>query len=388
MEMAGLTKLRVGFLASTSGTRAPLHASNQALRHQQRVRQGGVKRPKAQRTDRVLWSLLAKAWKWRKDAHAFAEPNTLIHRQRGRFKEQGRGLSRSGQPGRPLRTVVGLAMLVFVARAPAAGQMGALMVEGPERSINGFSSYKLNSPYQGRTTCVEVLTPDEIDATMRYPVLYLLPVNDGVVGQWGNGLVEAKHHDIANRFSLICVSPEYDYTPWYGDHPTERALAQESYLIKAVIPMIEARFPVLDGPQGRILLGFSKSGFGAVSITLRHLDIIGKAVAWDAPLTMKSYFPNEEEMVRVFQTQENFDNYRIPTLIERQHEILQNASPRLFLLSNANPTDSIAALHELLKKKGIPHRYAVDAKREHTWTSGWLPVAVNLLFSGDAPERE
>ena len=221
---------------------------------------------------------------------------------------------------------------------------------------------------------------------MRYPVLYLLPVNDGVIGPWGSGIIEAKRNDIANRFNTICVSPEYDYTPWYGDHPTDPTLAQESYLIKAVIPMIEARFPVIKGPQGRILLGFSKSGFGAISIALRHLDIIGKAVAWDAPLTMKSYFQNEEEMVRVFQTGENFDNYCIPTLIERQCGVLQNCSPRFFLLSNANPTDSITDLHELLKEKDIPHRYAVDAKRKHTWTSGWLPVAVNLLFSEDVPE--
>lgn len=267
------------------------------------------------------------------------------------------------------------------------GETDALMVEGPEQSVNGFSSYKITSPYQGRATCVEVLTPDEIDGSMRYPVLYLLPVNDGVIGPWGSGLIEARRNDIANRFNTICVSPEYDYTPWYGDHPTDNTLAQESYLIKAVIPMIEARFPVIKGVQGRILLGFSKSGFGAISIMLRHPDIIGKAVAWDAPLTMMSYFQDEEEMVRVFQTRENFEKYCIPALIEKKQEVLKDGLPRLFLLSNANSADSITAFHELLKDKGIPHRYGVDARRKHSWTSGWLPAAVHLLLSDDALEK-
>lgn len=85
-------------------------------------------------------------------------------------------------------------------------------------------------------------------------------------------------------------------------------------------------------------------------------------------------------MVHIFQTQENFDRYCIPTLIEKQIATLKNAPPRFFLVSNANPKDSITALHTLLGEKGIPHRYAIDTKREHTWTSGWLPVAVDLLF--------
>jgi len=68
-----------------------------------------------------------------------------------------------------------------------------------------------------------------------------------------NRIVEARRHDIHNRFNVICVSPEYDYTPWYGDHPTDLALAQESYLIKAVIPMIEERFPVIEGPDAAAL---------------------------------------------------------------------------------------------------------------------------------------
>jgi len=263
------------------------------------------------------------------------------------------------------------------------GKSTKIIVCGPQQDANGFSTYTLNSPYQSRPTAVEVLVPDQMIVGKHYPVLYLLPVNDGIMGQWGSGIVEARRHNIHNRFNVICVSPEYDYTPWYGDHPTDPTLAQESYLIKAVIPMIEERFPVIEGPNGRILLGFSKSGFGAMSIVLRNLDFIGKVAVWDAPLTMKNYFSGEEEMVRVFATPENFAQYCIPTLIEKHLSALQNSVSRIVLVSNGNPNDSITSLHKLLEKNSISHRYALDTKREHTWTSGWLPVVANLLFAED-----
>jgi hypothetical protein len=263
------------------------------------------------------------------------------------------------------------------------GEAAEIVVRGPEKSANDFSTYTLNSPYQGRPAAIEVLVPDKMTVGQRYPVLYLLPVNDGIMNQWGSGIVEARRQDIHNRFNVICVSPEYDYTPWYGNHPSDPALAQENYLIKAVIPMIEERFPVIGGPDGRILLGFSKSGFGAMSIALRNLDFIGKAAVWDAPLTMKKYFPGEEEMVRVFETQENFAKYCIPTLIDKHLMALQNGPSRFVLVSNANPNDSVTSLHTLFEKDGIPHRYALDKRREHTWTSEWLPVVANLLFADD-----
>lgn len=273
----------------------------------------------------------------------------------------------------------------------STGETLAITVSGPFESENGFTAYTLTSPYQGRSTTIEVLTPDHMIVGQRFPVLYLLPVNDGIMNQWGSGIVEARRHDIANQFGVICVSPEYDYTPWYGDHPTNPALAQESYLLKAVIPMIEERFPVLAGPKARILLGFSKSGFGALSIALRNPEFIGAAAAWDAPVMMRAYFPGEEEMVKVFATNENFGRYAIPDLVESHLKVLQDGTPRLVLVSNANPKDSLSALHTLLEEKGIPHIYSVDSRREHTWTSGWLPVVTELLFDkerlpGEGPE--
>ncbi|MEA1951514.1 MAG: alpha/beta hydrolase-fold protein [Planctomycetota bacterium] len=266
----------------------------------------------------------------------------------------------------------------------ALGADSRIDVKGPETRDDGIINYTVMSPYQKRPTIIEVLLPDGAPEGARYPVLYILPVNDGLDGQWGSGIQEAKRHSIHNRYKVICVSPEYDYTPWFGDHPTDPTLGQESYLLKVVIPVVEGRFPVVKGKDGRLLLGFSKSGFGAITIFMRHLDVIGKAVAWDSPLTMKSIFPEEEEMKVVFENQENFDKYCIPNLVKLHAATLKSGSPRLFLVSNANPNDSITALHSLFDTCEIPHHYQIDERRKHDWRSGWFPVVADLLFTPEA----
>jgi enterochelin esterase-like enzyme len=282
--------------------------------------------------------------------------------------------------GRPSGGGIAALLFFIVVSGALYADTGAV-----ETSVNGIPCFHLESPYQARSTTIEVLTPVPMDPGKRYPVLYLLPVNDGLMNAWGSGIVEARRHDIANRFQVICVSPEYDYTPWYGDHPTEKTLAQESYLLKAVIPEVEARYPVAEGAAGRYLIGFSKSGFGALSIALRHIGLIGGAAVWDAPVMMDTYFPGEEEMVRVFQTNANFIGYAIPGLVTTHREALRGGRLRIALMSNANPNDSISRLHALLEENGIPHRYRVDEKRAHTWTSEWLPGLVEMLLRSDSP---
>ena len=99
--MLELIKLCFGSLASMFRSRAALQAENLALRHQLGVYQRSVKRPKVKPADRILWSLLAKAWTGWKDALVFVKPDTVIRWQRKRFKEYWRKLSSSGAPGRP-----------------------------------------------------------------------------------------------------------------------------------------------------------------------------------------------------------------------------------------------------------------------------------------------
>lgn len=234
--------------------------------------------------------------------------------------------------------------------------------------------HELSSPRQSAPTRVRVLVPENHPGP--YRVLYLLPVEPGPGERWGVGFDQAVNLNLHNRFGLLCVAPEFAELPWYADHPDRADLAQESYFLQDVLPLIETSYPVQTGPQGRLLLGFSKSGWGAWSLLLRHPTLFAKAAAWDAPL--KKHEPNQFLMGPVFETQENFEKYEIARLLERRKPDLQG-EPRLILTGYGNFREHHEAIRELMESLQIPHVYRDGPHREHHWASGWVEEAVELL---------
>ncbi len=131
------------------------------------------------------------------------------------------------------------------------------------KDANGFFVHQLESPYQSGKLPVRVLVPDRLEKGMKYPVVYILPVEPTDDAKFGNGLLEIKKHDLHNTFQAVFVAPTFSTLPWYADHPTKQELRQESHLLKAVVPLIEKTYLVRAERDGWLLLGFSKSGAGA-----------------------------------------------------------------------------------------------------------------------------
>jgi hypothetical protein len=119
----------------------------------------------------------------------------------------------------------------------------------------------------------------------------------------------------------------------------------------------------------------------AFSLLLRHPEVFGRAVAWDAPVSMAQ--PNRYGMGDIYGTQENFEHYRISTLLE-QHAADLQGPPRLFLLGYGNFRDRHQSAHAWMLKLGIKHHYEDGPERRHHWDSGWVPPAVELLLRHSA----
>jgi hypothetical protein len=249
----------------------------------------------------------------------------------------------------------------------------------PRVDENGFLCHRVVSEYQGGPTEIKVLLPDKMEKGKRYPVIFVLPVEAGAGKQFGNGLIEIKKHDLHNKFGVICVEVTFSHLPWFADHPTNAKIRQEMHLLKVVIPFLENTYPVSTERSGRLLLGFSKSGWGALSLLLRHPDVFGKAVAWDAPLMMAQ--PNRFGMGEIFGTQENFEKYRLTSLAkERAKDIA--GPPRLALTGYASFREHHQQFHDLLQRLDIPHEYRDEKKGQHNWHSGWVAEGVSWLMTG------
>ena len=271
-------------------------------------------------------------------------------------------------------SIIGLALLA----SAAEGLDRPVTISEAKRDDNGFLVHDVQSPYQAGVTHIRVLLPDKVEPGKRYPVVYVLPVEAGNENHYGDGLLEIKKQNLHNKLQAIFVAPTFAHLPWYADHPTNTEIRQESYFLKVVVPFIEKNDPAQAEASGRLLLGFSKSGWGAFSLLLRHPDVFGKAAAWDAPLMMDR--PNRFGMADIFGTQENFEKYQITKLLKARAGTFQKKK-RLILLGYGNFPDQHEKAHGLMTDLKIAHEYRDGPARKHDWHSGWVAEAAELLLA-------
>lgn len=241
----------------------------------------------------------------------------------------------------------------------------------------------VDSPYQTGPTRIRILPPARLEPDKKYPAVYVLPVEAAGQSRYGDGLREVARHNLPDRLSAVFVAPEFSHLPWYADHPSDAKVRQESHLLKVVLPEVERTLPVRTDAAGRLLLGFSKSGWGAWSLLLRHPDLFGRAVAWDAPLMMDriGLYGTRD----ILGSQEHFDRYR-PDLLLRSGALPSAGEPRLILTGYGNFRQHHQQAHRLLSDLRIPHLYRDGPARKHDWHSGWVVEAAELLL--DPADRE
>lgn len=260
------------------------------------------------------------------------------------------------------------------------------VADGPDAVISaaikdshGFLVHTVKSPYQQGETLIRVLPPDKLEDGRVYPAVYVLPVEAGLEHRYGDGLAEIKSRDLHNKHEAFFIAPTFSQLPWYADHPTDRAIRQESYFLEVVIPFVEKTYPVSRETDGRYLLGFSKSGWGAWSLLVRRPEMFAKAAAWDAPLMMDRL--GLYGTSPIFATQERFDEYRLDRRLAAEAEKLRDR-PRLIVTGYGGFRKHHQRVHQLLLDLQIPHEYRDGPERKHDWHSGWIEEAVELLLAG------
>jgi S-formylglutathione hydrolase FrmB len=248
-------------------------------------------------------------------------------------------------------------------------------VSAVEKTKDGLETYVITSDYQAKPCKVYVLLPDNFDRKKKYKVLYILPA-------WApsrEGILEAKKLNLHNKHDIICVAMDFSSMPWYADHPDNPKMRYDSYLPDIIIPFIDGAYPTIPTPEGRMLVGFSKSGLGAVTLLLRHPDVFGRAGSWDGILIMDNrpeFFGSREHYLA---------NYYVPNLLKKQAALLKDQPARMAIVGYGIPSFEKATkdTHNLLDKHRIPHYYENGMQRKHEWGSGWLAPLVNVLMADD-----
>jgi len=256
----------------------------------------------------------------------------------------------------------------------------AILVTAQHVMASDAVIHQLSSERQSAPVSVRVLLPDHLpsEGEARLSVVFVLPVEAVDEVRWGDALAEVQKLDLPNQHNVVCVLPTFSDLPWYADHPEDPHLQQEAFLLHDVLPLVEQKHPVRQDREGRLLVGFSKSGCGAWSLLLRHPDMFYRAAAFDAPLMMDT--PNKYGAGPIFGTTENFRHYQLTNLLEQRADSLRDTPSRLMLIGNGNFQPQHLQMHDRLESSMIPHTWIVGDQREHSWHSGWLSEAFDWLM--------
>jgi hypothetical protein len=246
--------------------------------------------------------------------------------------------------------------------------------------VASMSSVPIRSRYQLATNVLRILEPAKLPPPNERTILIVLPVEAGLGSSWGDPLEDIRKLGLHDKHGLLVVMPTLTDVPWYADHPKSPGMRQESFIAKAVVPAIDKLYPS-DKPR-RLLLGFSKSGFGAMSLLLRYPELFAGAAVWDAPLMKDA--PDNYGMETVFATQAVFDRYRLDhALRERGRIVLKNR--RLVLSGYDHFQDHMQRAHSLMEQLGIAHEFLDGPQRRHHWETGWIGPAVEALLAESPP---
>jgi enterochelin esterase-like enzyme len=132
-----------------------------------------------------------------------------------------------------------------------------------------------------------VYLPPDYTPAKRYPVVYLL---HGFWGEPSSFVVSLHIADVADSViasgrarPFIAVMPPGGLPDGSKGQRAkgEWAGASEDYVVRTVVPWIDANLPTIATARGRAIAGVSAGAYGAVDIALRHLGLFTTAESWE-----------------------------------------------------------------------------------------------------------
>ena len=137
------------------------------------------------------------------------------------------------------------------------------------------------------TRSTDIYLPPDYSPTKHYPVLYLL---HGFWGAPSSFVVSLRFADVADALirdgsaqPFIAVMP-----PGGLPNGSKRQRAEsewagvwEDFVVRGVVPWVDAHLPTTRTARGRALAGVSAGAYGAVDIALRHVGVFGVAESWE-----------------------------------------------------------------------------------------------------------
>jgi Putative esterase len=252
---------------------------------------------------------------------------------------------------------------------------------------NGVQVYLVTWGALGRHPfAVRVLAPDHPSIDYPHSFLYALPVESGFAqSSWGNGLDELQKLGVHNIYNATIIEPIFAVSPWYADNPVDPTIDHETFTATLLPEWVDSHLATT-GAEKNLLIGFSRSGYGALDLEFKHPSVFDAVAAWDFPADM-AY--DEFGSSVNYGTETNFqDHYQLTGAFIDSWKAPFTTKDRIWISKGSTFQTQVADFDALLTSHGVLHTLSVQLCDTHTWPAGWLSDAVAGLYGLEKHLRE
>ncbi len=237
--------------------------------------------------------------------------------------------------------------------APPASNQPLFAYQGTD--ANGAQVYDVTWNDQGsHPFAVRVLVPEHPSTDYAHSFLYALPVENGLTGQsLGDGLNELASLDVEDQYNATIIEPIFPMYSWYADNPTDATIDYETFVSSILPQWVDSHFSTT-GDEQNLLIGFSKSGYGAVDLLLKHPTVFSAAAAYDFPADMPTYDGLGSSSADDYGTQANFqNNYELDQSFVDTYKAPFTTQDRLWISGGPLYAGQVADFNNLLTSQGV-----------------------------------
>jgi len=257
-----------------------------------------------------------------------------------------------------------------------------LVLLGMQAIAGNVDTIQIQSNYLKKATKFVVIQPSnqgqQNNTQARYPVVYLLNGYDGNYAQWTKTAPQLAK--TADDLKMIFVYPDGGKSSWYFDSPIDSSMQYESYIIKELVPYVDANFPTKANPKSRAITGLSMGGHGGLYLAIRHSDVFGAAGSTSGGFDFRP-FPKSWNLPNILGEYETNQTRWYNYTVMRQVELLTNN--QLAIIFDCGVDDIFInvnrALHEKLLQLKIDHDY-IERSGGHNHAYWRSSIDFQMLF--------
>jgi 20S proteasome alpha/beta subunit len=229
---------------------------------------------------------------------------------------------------------------------------------------------------------VRVLVPTNPSASYNHSFLYVLPVEAGLnPPTYGDGLNELQKLDVQDHYNATIIEPIFPIDSWYADNPNDTTIDYETFTADILTAWVDSHFAT-SGTENNLLLGYSKSGYGAVDLALKHPDVFDAVAAFDFPADISAY---DGSPSGAYGTDANFQaNYRLTGTFIDTWKAPYTTQDHILISEGSVFANQVADFDALLTSHGVEHTLLSQTSDSHIWSGGWLSDTVAGLYALEA----